>query len=319
MRCRLGKLRSLSGAFIVLALIGVSGARGDSLTVSVYKDNYVLYEPLVVDVVLHLDDPFMPGMDDPDKALEQLRRLHRRLYVELRNHNGDKMCKALLCGTEFRPTEEPCSEFRATGFAFPQAPERTGEFVPWEATGPFLLVLEDYERVLESNSILVSISPPSGSAMRGAQIFRQCGADMLAPLLGKQLRHAESQELLRRLAVEYGDTAYGRYAMVSLALVRYTSTFAEHNNKGGASVWDPVVADLAKAVEAFSGWHPLREKALFHLAVAEALARNYASAKQHAGVLAKEFPSGEYGTKGDKLIAEIADMERTLPGKREGQ
>ena len=319
MRYRSGKLGVLARALIILALIAVSGARGDSLTVSVYKDSYVLYEPLVVDVVLHLDDPFMPGMDDPYKALEQVRRLHRRLYVELRDHNGDKMSRALLCGTEFRPSEEPCSEFRATGLAIPQAPERGGEFVPWEGIGPFLLVLQDYERGLESNSILVSIKSPTGSATPAAQMFKQCGADMLAPLLGERPHDTESKDLFRRLAAEYGDTPYGKYAMVSLALVRYRSTFAEHNNKGGASVWDPVVADLAKAVEAFSGWHPLREKALFHLAVAEALAGNYASAKQHAGVLAKEFPSGEYGTKGNKLIAEIANTERTSGRENDGE
>jgi hypothetical protein len=304
MRIHGSQLGSLSVPLIVVAALGVSRAWGDSLTVGTYKDSYLLYEPLVVEVTLHLDDPFIPGMEDPREALEQLRRLRRRLYVELRDDKGEKMSKALVCGTEFLPSEEPRSEFRASGLAFPQAPERGGDFVPWEETGSFLLVVQDRERRLESNTISVSIRSPSRLETRASQIFREA-----LPEAAKVMLEAESGNRswagLERLARDYPETVYGKYAIVSLALVRWKETFKEHNNKGEAEVWGPVAAELTKAATLFDGAHRLRERVLFDLARAHAFAGQSSEARRTAETLSSEFPDGEFGRKAQAMLAEL--------------
>jgi hypothetical protein len=296
----------LSLPLIVITALGASRAGGDSLRARVYQDSYLLFEPLVVEVTLHLDEPFMPGMEDPYKALEQLRRLHRRLYVELRDNEGEKASKTLLCGAEFLPSEDRRSEFRTTGLAFPQTPDRGGDFVPWEGTGSFLLVVRDYEHRLESNAMPVSIRSPAGSEGQAAQIFRKGSPEVAKALLQSDGGNS-ARGVLERLAHEYSDTLYGKYAFASLALIRWNNTRREHNDKGGQEIWGPVAEELAKAATAFEAPHPVRARVLFELARAQGLAGHRSEARRTAETLSSEFPDTEFGRKAKAMVTKLPD------------
>ncbi|MBU0717283.1 MAG: tetratricopeptide repeat protein [Planctomycetes bacterium] len=282
-------------------------ASADRLTATLLSDNTVLYELIVVRVDLHFDDAFLPpeAVNDAYEANRQLGRLRRHLELELREPSGEKMSSALLILEFPRPTE-PAHVLTAPGVALlGRADPKTDEFHHWTRLGRFKLMVVDRENGLESNEMSITIQDVPQKELEASRMFRQCGVDALVPLVGEQLRQSKSIELFQRLVGEYPESLYGKYAMVSLALIRWKETFAQHNNKGGAEVWGPVAADLAKATAAFDGWHPLRGQALFELARAQALAGQFPEALRTTQTLCTDFPDGQLGEKARALLSEL--------------
>ncbi len=283
-------------------------ANGDSLTANVCKESFLLYEPLAVEVTVHLEEPFRPGADDPREAARQLRRLRRRFDIVLQDPNNKMVCKGLLCGAEFVPTDGPASEFTTSGLAFPQERDRGGDFVHSEHTGAYTLLVRDREYGLESNPIAITVRNPGKTRREAAEFFRSSFPVALTAIL----EHEGSEETLRRfdhLAREFPDTPYGEYAIVSLALMQYKTTFAAHNSGADPRVWAPVATELRKAASVFDGWHPLREKALLDLAVAYALADDIADSRRVAQTLISEFPNSKSAQKAAQLLKETRQTE----------
>ncbi|MGB2987474.1 MAG: hypothetical protein WBE26_16545 [Phycisphaerae bacterium] len=296
---------------VAIMCLGVGGfadlAGADRLTAKLHSDSAVLYELIVVRVELHLDEAFLPPdvVDDAYEANRQLQRLRRRLGLELREPGGEKVSKGILILELPRPTE-PAHVLAAPGVAFlGWADPKTDEFHHWTRPGIFKLVVVDRENGLESNEMPITLKVLPQTEVEAARIFKQCGVDALAPLVGEQLRQTKSMELFRRLVAEYPETMYGKYAIVSLALMHYKATFAEHNNKGGAQVWGPVAAELTKAAAVFDGAHPLRGQSLFRLALAQVLAGESSDARRTAQTLCREFSDGKWARKAHALLAEL--------------
>ncbi|MGB2985612.1 MAG: hypothetical protein WBE26_06985, partial [Phycisphaerae bacterium] len=193
----------------------------------------------MVEVTLHLEEPFRPDVEDPYEAVRQLGRLRRRLDAELRDQNNETVRKGLVCGAEFLPTESPAHDFQACGLAFLQGPDRKGGFLHSELTGTFMLVVRDRGTGLESNALPTKIVAPTDDGTAAAQVFKDSFPGALMTIV-EQKGDKETLVAFERLAREYSETPYGKYAVVSLALMHYKATFAEHNNKGGAQVWGPV-------------------------------------------------------------------------------
>jgi len=298
------------GVCLMLALSqapAAQNANGDSLAANVYRKSFLLYEPLVVEVTLHLEEPFRPDVEDPHEAVRQLGRLRRRLDVELRDQHNETVRKGLLCDAEFLPTESPAHDFQAGGLAFLQGPDRKGEFLHSELTGTFMMVIRDRGTKLESNALRITIVAPTEDATVAAQLFKDSFPGALMMIL-EQKADEKTLEHFERLASEYPETPYGKYALASLALIRWNNTRREQNDKGGQEIWGPVAADLAKAVGAFDGWHPLRGQALFRLSIAQVMAGNSAEARRTAQMLSTDFPTGELGHKTRQLLSELDTM-----------
>jgi len=295
---------------VCLALGGFVGlARADTLTAKLYGDNVLLYELIVVRVELHLDDAFLPPevLDDPYEANRQLWRLRRRLRIELRRPEGEKVCDGILPLEFPRPTE-PVRVLANTGFAFlGRADPKTDEFHHWAEAGIFKLVVVDEEHGLKSNEMSITLEVPPASELEASRLFKECGLDAIAPLLGEQPQHAQSIELLHRLGENHVETVYGKYATASLALCRSSKTRREHNDKGGREVWEPVADELARAAKRFEPPHPVLAKLLFELATAQGLAGQRAEARQAAETLSSEFPDTEFGRKAKAMLAKSPD------------
>ena len=294
---------------VSLALGGFTEwARGDSLAAKLDSDEVLLYEPIIVHVELHLDEAFLPPemLDDPYEANRQLWRIHRRVNLELRDPGGQKISRAFLL-LEFPRPSNPARVVAATGFAFlGQADTKTNEFHHWAQAGVFTLVVIDEESGLESNEMPITFKIVSGREFEAAQIFKQSGLDgMLAALLAKQPRRAESIDLFRRLAEDYPETVYAKYARASLALLRWEDTARQHKDKGGSEVWAPVVDELVKASRLFDGAHPLRERVLFRLAQAQLVAGNPSDARRTAELLCTKLPDSEFARKAKEMLTKL--------------
>ena len=102
---------------VVIVVAGTTAARADSLQIQSPTSTYELYEPIVVAVELHVDEPYQPDPSDPRTGAQVLRRVtHRRLDAELRDVDNHVLCDrsfALISG--FRPREAGQKVFRASG------------------------------------------------------------------------------------------------------------------------------------------------------------------------------------------------------------
>jgi len=277
---------------------------GDTLVIRLHKEKVLLYEPLVVEVTLNLEEPFRRTVDDPHEADRQLHRLRRRLYAVLKDADDEALCKGLIGCLAFTPTEEPTSEFEDTGLAFLQSPNRKGGFLHSERTGTYTLVVRDRERGMESNAVPITIVAPRGEEVGAAEVFTQNSAKVARAIIepGAQGSVVPS---LARLASEFPETPYGKYAIASLALRHFEVTMAEHNIKGGAAVWSPIAAELRKAASRFTGRHPLREKVLLDLATAYAYAGDIVKSREAANALVSDFPNSKSTKEATQLLNEL--------------
>ena len=302
---RIDRLTGRGLSALVLAISTMS-ADADSLTIALHRDTVLLYEPLVVQVTLTLDEPFIPNAQDPHEALKQLGRLRRRLYIELREPGAEKMSEGFLAYIAFPRAEEPTRGFRATGLGFLGRDEQGGEgFAHWKNPGDYVVVVTDKENRLESNEIAVTLRTPKGTDLEAARIFQAGGLDAMNLIVQQEYSRKETLVGFQRLARDYSETPYGKYAMVSLALIRWKNTFARHNVNGEASVWIPVVAELKEAAKSFDGSHPLRGQALFQLARAQVLAGSISQARHTAVTLCAEFANGVLEHKARALLSEL--------------
>jgi len=290
---------------LLFQVLAAQTIKGDSLEAKVYQEDFLLYEPLVLAVRLHLDEPFIPNMEDPHEALKQLRKLRRRLVGEIRE-DDTVIYRIPLSTPEFLPASEPTSDFRATVIGFlGRTDERGQAFTHFERVGSYLIVVRDLEQGVEANPIRLRISDPEEEEASAADLFRSAFPMAVMSII-EQKADEKTRGCFERLASEYPETPYGKYAIVSLALMHYNATFAEHNNKGGAPVWAPVAEELTKAVGAFNGWHPLRGHALFRLALAQILAGESSDARRTAQTLCRQFSGGRWARKAHALLAELA-------------
>ena len=173
---------------------GTEWARGDRLLAKLDGDKLLLYEPIIVHVELHLDEPFSPpeAVDDPYEANRQLLRLRRRLAVALREPGGDDLSGGVFI-LEFPRPRESARVLRAMGVALlGRIDPKTDEFYHWGHAGTFTLVVTDEGNRLESNEMGLTFEAPSGTQLEAARIFKRCGLDAVAPLVGEELRRPES-------------------------------------------------------------------------------------------------------------------------------
>jgi len=304
--------RTLVFSFLGAALVCTSPnvAAAESLRADVAKATFLLYEPIAVHVTLNLDEPIVVNWEDPHEAQRQLGRLPRRLRIELRDQDEAKVSETVLIGTEFMRLEESSKEFPTSGLAFFRMPKNRGDVTPALEPGDYTIVVLDYSnRKLKSNTIAVELVAAQGRDLLAEELFRLSLPDGIVVINGQEV-DAAVMNCVEELARDYGETVYGRYAVVGLALIRFQETFAEHNIRGGAAVWEPVARELAAAEKLFTGKHPLREKALFDLARAHAISRDYARTRQTLAALKKDFPRGKLGSKSAQFEEEISQLEK---------
>jgi len=294
---------------IVLALgAGYTTGRGeDRIESSAYSPEYLLYEPTVFEVRLILDEPFVIDPDDPEESLRQLRRLHRRFDAILLR-SGATVQEFWLTSPDFQREDAIDGRLCAQVMGFVGKSDKRGQtFTHFEEPGIYEIVVRDLEHGVESQAVGVRLRAPVGDEIPAAQLFKKSFPGALMMIL-KQKADEKTIGCFERLASEYPETLYGKYAIVSLALIRWKETFRERNIKGGAQVWGPVAAELTKAAATFDGPHPLRGQALFDLARAQVWAGQATEARRTAQTLSTDFPTGELGHKGRQLLSELDTM-----------
>ena len=295
-----------AGLAILMSFLGVHQSKGDSLSATLEKDTFLLYELIVVKVTLRLGAPFLPSTEDPYEASRQLARLRRRLFVELRAPDGTTLTEAFLSGITFVPTDQPTQEFRTIGWGFLGKADRKGEdFEHWKRPGSYVLVVCDKQNKLESKEIPVTLGILDHAQLEAARIFASGGVDAISLVVQGEHWRRETLELFSRLARDYPGTIHGRYALASLALLRWEETVREHKDKGGSEVWAPVVDGLSKAATLFNGPHPLRARVLFRLAQAQIVGGNPSDARRIAELVSTQFPDTELGRKAQALLKEL--------------
>ena len=128
-------------------------------------------------------------------------------------------------------------------------------------------------------------------------------------MLVQQEVDEETGRAFAELSELHPETPYGRYAVAGLALIRFQDTIAEHGDKGGTGVWEPVARELAAAERLFTGKHPLREKVLFRLAQVRVVCGDYAGARKYLAAVKKDFPRGKLGSKAEDFEKKFSELE----------
>lgn len=300
-----------------LLCISTGAAHADSLRAELTKRVFLLYEPVAIEVVLRLDDALVVDFDaNAGEAEKQLRRIPRRLHVKLRNDEGTEVSESLLFGAEFAGVEpdRQATDYSAGGLAFFELSNMAAGGA-WELEpGHYTLVVSGGGR-LRSNDMPLEIRAPRGKEQAAAGVFLASLPGAVGIIIAQEDQTGELS-LFEDLARDYADTVYGKYARVSLMLLRYRETFAAHNNKGGAAVWASVARELATVEGVFAGRHPLRERVLFHLAITRALSGDYAGARQSALTLKEIYPYGRFASQSQQLKKEIDEMEKKDPSAK---
>lgn len=239
----------------------------DSLTISTSEDSFQLYEPIILNLTLHLDPPYQIILDDPLEATRQQRRLIGRFEAELRDGN-ETLCSTLLSGAPFTPLRNGQTDFHVTalgclGTQKSAAPRN--EFFFWDRPGKFILVVRDPLGGMESNEIAIEFTEPENDD--AAELFRSGRLDTLM-LIHQQYEHSEAAvPIFEKLAEDFPDSAFGKYARMSLALRRADpESWLPRRSEMDSGKFQALAADLKEAISLFKPGHPLRNRALFHLA-----------------------------------------------------
>lgn len=251
------------------ALVGAfpwTAAFADSLTVELVKDTYYLFEPIIVNVTLHLEEPFVKVRDDPVEATRQDLRLRRHLYVQVEDGQGTA-CEIWL-GRVFHATESIQRDFQATIFVLvgtmmgPQRGESVFRF--WKTPGNYTLVVVDRDNRLESKEVPITILAPEDDAITASELFQSGGlATWLGLYAGEDGERA--QPLFERLAREHPTTIYGKYARMALALLR-ADNLRNRRVKAEPGTYPGLAKELKVVITLFEPGHPLRSRTLWHLA-----------------------------------------------------
>ena len=299
---------SLSASIFSCACSSVAVA--DSLRAVILKGSFLPDEPLAIEVTLCLDEPVVVDfIEDPQEAEKQLRRLRRQLHVELRDQDGSTVAKSFLFGVEFLQPKDPSKEFSTSALAFWAMPIERRKGAPILTPGNYVVVVFDRGHGLESNEVPLEILAPRRKEQEAAELFRaSLPGGALVILEQKDVAAALSR--FQELARDYPETVYGKYARVSLALMCFKETRAEHNIKGGPAVWNPVVNDLVGVKTLFTGRHPLREMVLYHLTSALVFSGDYAGARKSLAALKSTFPRGKLGSRSEQFEKEITQLEK---------
>jgi len=181
-------------------------------------------------------------------------------------------------------------------FTFPQP----GEY-------PIRLLLK--ARKVNSNVVHIDVEPAS-EATSGALALLEEPEDFGYLYAGMEgLEHKpEARRRLEAIVEQFGSSILADYASVRLGVAKFNKVFEEHNIRGGAVYRE--CYDLLKKGLQLPVRSPVREEALFHLAMAETLAGDYAKAKQHVNVLRKEYATGRRGSDAQMLLSEIERAEQ---------
>ncbi len=248
---------------ILLEVLSGTVAQADSLVAAIPASSLELYEPIVLDLTLELSTPYVYGAD-PVEATGQLRRIKHRLVAELRE--GDEtLCSALLYGGQFAPLRDQQTEFHATVVGCLGIKRRNAartECVFWDRPGNYILVVRDRDSALMSNAIAITITEPE--ERKPAHLFQTGGVDTLSLVL-VQPYGENAVPTFRTLAAKYPGTVYGKYARLALAL-RRAEALRSRRVKAAPGTYPGLAKDLKEASTLFEPGHPLRSRALWHLA-----------------------------------------------------
>jgi len=299
-------------ATVILLALGAGGATGlgeDRIEASGYSAEYLLYEPIVLEVRLILDEPFVIDPDNAEETLRQLKRLHRRLDAVLLR-GGDAVQEFWLTSPDYEREDGVDGELCAQVLGFIGKSDKRGEaFAHFEEPGEYEIVVRDSERGVESEPVSVLLRAPARDEIPAAELFKDSFAGVITAVV-KGKADADTRRRFERLAEHYPNTPYGKYATVLLAKVTFGRTLAVHRNEKGATVWQPVVDELRKAASVFAGRHPLRGELLFSLARAQVSRGDLRSARQTLEVLSGDFTDGNWAEKARKFVGELSRDEQ---------
>lgn len=174
---------------VLVTVCSYSSTFGDSITVESLQDSYLLFEPIVLNMTLHLGEPFRSAQQRPQKASQQERRLERELVIQLRN--GDStLCETMMGTIRFAPTADEATEFHASTIhligTINIVHGREAAFVFWDTPGNFVLAVVDRDHQLESEGIPIGIVAVGGRVRAAADLFRAGGFATMPALLGKR-------------------------------------------------------------------------------------------------------------------------------------
>ena len=298
-------------ATVILLALGAGGATGlgeDRIEASGYSAEYLLYEPIVLEVRLILDEPFVIDPDNAEETLRQLKRLHRRLDAVLLRR-GDAVQEFWLTSPEYEREDAVDGVLCAQVMGFVGKSGKRGQtFTHFEEPGVYELVVRDSERGMQSDPVSVVFRAPARDEIPAGQLFKDSFPGIITTIL-KGKTNPDTRKRFERLAERYPDTPYGKYATALLAKVTYTSTLAAHRNEHAATIWQPVVDALSKATTIFGGRHPLRGELLFSLARAQVSRGDLRSARQTLEVLSGDFTDGNWAEKARKFVGELSGDE----------
>jgi hypothetical protein len=236
------------------------------MTADSLQIEYLVYEPIVLRITLHVDAAIIPAVD-PLAAAKQRRTIRRNLSGELWRNN-EKCCTAMLGGGGFDLPPASATTLHALvigllGDIIPQEKTDSG-FRFWKFPGQYLLVVVDEEHGLRSNAVPISIVAPHGHNARASEVFAAGGIQTLLSLLSVENVNSAATTF-QKLVARYPETVSGRYARIILALCNVEKRGAERCETDAETsvIWSSA---LQEAADLFAPGHPLRSRALLRLA-----------------------------------------------------
>lgn len=300
----------------------------DSLSATLHTSTVLPYEPIQVLVTLHLDGPLTSFNEDARQA--SLDRLHLRDQVQgVILRNGMEECRFLLYPVEpFAIVDGSdrsyVAPFCGTPYSFDEGNKRE---ILYARPGEYAFVV--HWLGTDSEPALLRIRRPEGGEMRASEIWSGSGLAGILPMLLEQKGDEQVVERFRKLAKDYPDTPYGRYARAAMGLwelkklkdqidrrntLKAYQQVRESNYKDRQDVqfaieylrshpeevewlesqpaepdWKPILAALSDGANAFGPGHVMRQRVLFKLAAAQAQAKEIPAARSTVLELCNDY------------------------------
>jgi len=255
----------LSLKFCLAIVVGTSNVlAADGLVARVERAVIEVGEPIVLDLVLRLENPLRTASNDPRQVTEEATRLKHHLVAELWNDTG-RVATAFIGGTRFLG-EDGATEAMASivgWFGNEEPAKPRSRFTFWPVPGDYHVMVKSEDGGLKASEFMLKIVPPRVPAATDGLV--RDGLDALALLLLQHEYGASAVPAFESISREFPDTIPGQYARAALALREgiWSRRGLVQHSVVDAELLD---TDLQKAAESFRQGHPYRTHALYERA-----------------------------------------------------
>ena len=252
-------------AFACYFLASVSTNKAESLIIEPEKRVYYLFEPIVLDVTLTVEQGIQSALEGSTRITPR-DRFRRRLKAFVDGGNGT-LAEAFLGGGAFNYEPATPHVSRATvmgclGNKTPGNSEST-RFLFWGIPGEYRVYVIDVDSGIRSDFATIRLVEPPD--MEAATLFASPGAATISLLLGGE-RGAEAVHAFEILQMNHSETVYGAYASAVLAVLELGQFSAESHSRGNNLEAAAAIAALERTSMLLPPGNPLWNRAMLALA-----------------------------------------------------